>query len=167
VVWKPRKALFVLAFCNLACSGEEDATAIRNIFGDDNRIELNPHAYPDSAVGRLEGGCSGAIIGKRLAMTAAHCVLDDATGNLKSELAYFKSGYRDGSYRGISWISGAWLGTTKPVAQRKSDWAILHLAQDLGSTTGWFGSKLMVPAHELPLTVSLAGLLRPCGRQDR
>jgi protease YdgD len=150
-------AVPIIADCNQGGGNDNHA---ENVFGIDRR---KPLALTDfslaKAVGRLDSGCSGAMIGKRLVLTAAHCVIDAKTGKFRSDLGYFQAGYTNGTEAAHGWISGAWVGTVTPEQVRKDDWAIALLQESIGQETGWFGLERIdfSDQQNYPLTVSLAG----------
>lgn len=155
---------FVLAGCG---SKDRDLGQSKNVFGTENRVDLDVSSYPGRALGRLDGGCSGALIGKDMAVTAAHCVYDTDTGELRRDIQFFRSGYRDGQVGQESWIQAVWFGTKTPVASRKDDWAILQLATPIGESTGWFGVAATNVTENLPATVHLAGYSSDYARGER
>lgn len=142
---------------SLSCDHGKKSSLAKNVFGMDSRTELDVSTFPGKAVARLDGGCSAAIIGKKLALTAAHCVFDSEKSALREDVRYLTSGYKNGVAAAKTWISQVWIGTTTPETTRKNDWAILILSDDIGSTTGWFGIGPKVTEASLPMSVSMAG----------
>lgn len=138
-------------------SDNQNQSFTRNVFGTDDRQDLDVRTFPGSAVARLDYGCSAAMIGRRLALTAAQCVYDSGKNDLRPSVKYLKVGYRAGSAVAESWISKVWIGTLTPGEDRTQDWAVLALSDDLGDKTGWFGIGKQVSPEMLPLTVHLAG----------
>lgn len=141
----------------VSCSSDKSATTPKNIFGSDSRQELDVTKFPGKAVARLDGGCSAAMIGPQLALTAAHCIFDSEKVAFKTDVKYLKAGYKDGKSVASSWINQVWIGSQNPEKERKNDWAILALSDDIGNTTGWFGVKSQELESALPMTVNLAG----------
>ena len=119
--------------------------------GAPKRVIVPAARYPWSAVGRIRyghGWCSGVLIGPRLAVTAAHCLWNEATRRVMAPAALrFVVGWDRGdalagslveSYR----ISPTWrfadLAHYGPAAASR-DWALLRLVRPLGREVGWMG----------------------------
>jgi V8-like Glu-specific endopeptidase len=151
------KTLFLMVLVTTSCGEQKNQSEIKNIFGQDAREELSVHSYPGSAIGRLDVGCSSVMVGKTLAVTAAHCVVDQVTGKMLAQTKFIEVGYSETSSVAKAWIVGAWVGALKPEEDRKNDWAVLLLADDVGSRSGWFGVGEVDTTSSLPFTVSTAG----------
>ncbi len=108
-----------------------------NVFGADNRQEITSSQYPWRTIGKIDSGCTATLVWKNLAVTAAHCVVED--GKLKY-LGYFRPNYMNGSSQDSSWITRVTWGTGTPEINRAADWAILELADNLGDRYGWMGT---------------------------
>ncbi len=119
------------------------------IYGSDDRQVFYPSGYPWQCVGKifsygngsLLGTGAGALVGPRHVLTAGHMV-PWAFSNWSMQ---FVPGYYDGSSvagpGATSWVSDThgW-DTGDKVAAR--DMAVLRLYDPLGSSLGWFGSKV-------------------------
>lgn len=120
-----------------------------NVFGIDNRnlrISLPPEL---SAVGRLMRGnsyCTATLIGRRLLLTAAHCVVDKDTRTPYplSELSFIAGAGTTHPKPAVGIVAGE-LGGTHTDANRAWDWALLTLSENLGDQTGWIPLRAASP----------------------
>ncbi len=130
----------------------------KNTFGRDDRVDLDPATGAFTAILRLDGGCSAVLVAPRLALTAAHCLFDEA-GAARPPAFVARGGFRAGQASTSVNVERAWLGTKTPNDQRTRDWAILQLddAPDGLGTGLVVDSEALTGATTLPYTVSLAG----------
>lgn len=148
--------IFVPLVLMIACGRATPASRTANVFGPDNREETQDGGIY-RAVGRLDSGCTGTLVGRNLVLTAAHCVIDGATRTIKPQVKYFRPNLRDGHSAKPSWVNFLWIGSSDPENDRANDWAFLRVEDDLGSTFGTLPILGMEFASRLPYTVSLVG----------
>lgn len=152
------KRILLACSCILtACGAREVETEPRNIFGPDDRLDVPDGERPWAAVGRLDTGCTGVLIGRRVVLTAAHCVFDAATKTVRAGLTHFHPNMRDGTSRHPVWINYIWLGSLTPEQNRPKDWAILQLATAAESSYGYVTPYEVDLAASLPYATTLGG----------
>ncbi|HEY6180341.1 MAG TPA: trypsin-like serine protease [Kofleriaceae bacterium] len=105
------------------------------VIGSDGR-SFTPWAYPYSTVAQSEIGCTATMVGRMVAVMAAHCV-QYSTGSLT-----FGRGF-NGSHTGeslltIGWHWWAWGQSSFNPYNSTNDWAILIMDSD--PNMGWLGS---------------------------
>lgn len=117
----------------------EPLPQLENTFANDDRQFVTSTAYPWSAVGRLNTGCTATLIDARLAVTAAHCVFDANGQHLVNQYSFSPNMIRGKAAVAIA-ATYVWYGTHTPLRAAgddyAADWAILLLAHDLSA----FGS---------------------------
>ena len=133
------------------------APASANVFGKDPRVKVTSAKYPYSTLGELDGvGCSATLVGRRLVLTAAHCIIDTSTHKLMTNLTTFSVGVVNGKARDSANMIKFWWGTTDPDNDRRHDWALILLDKPLGDKYGWMGVASEDDARKYK-TVAVAG----------
>ncbi len=164
-------ALFAL--CAVACSNSNDSksslqisdSSARAIFldsvGKDHRQAMDVTKYPWSAIGRLSSPqgwlhaelCTATMVGRTIAVTAAHCVVKDG----RKTKVVFKAGYFHDHYVAKATSINIEVGTTEfldvdhateqEVAKDRvnwpNDWAVIQLDQPLGDKIGFMDVQFL------------------------
>jgi len=141
------------------------ATIFLDSQGHDPRQPMLSSEMPWSSIGLVtvsdgdeDNECTGALIGKRLVLTAAHCMIDndDPKKIILLKHGTFKPNYKNGHSLDSSAIIDVIVGTMDYEKDNNGDWAILVLKDDLGTK---YGTMDVESSGELalPMDVETAG----------
>lgn len=132
--------------------------------GKDSRVPMTSTQIPWSTIGRITikhgdgtlGICTGAMVGRRIMLTAAHCVLEKG----KIHQIVFSAGYDNGKKIISSESQWITVGTTEPNTYVSADWAVVQLSNPIGDRVGWSGVKNISAGFNFPLNVMYSGYSR-------
>ncbi len=155
------RSLVLLFTASLALQAVAGETPDRNTFLPDDRVEADLEAARYSKVVRVGYGCTGAMVGLNLVLTAAHCidhlyqeVLNPATQAMErrqTHRAVVFAKYRAGQYQAYAYGSKISMDMSYFTASNKNgvDWAIIQLDTNLADEAGisYFGTLAELPSE--------------------
>ena len=146
---------FLLTF--VACTGEKAGSNLQTLTlssapqkvvfldnsGQDPRVPMTTTTYPWSSIGRIyyDNGngtlqiCTATMVGRKVAVTAAHCVLK----NRQVVGVTFQADYNQGSFTAQAKSKEIEVGTTNTDNLSDTDWAVIELDSPIGDQLGYLG----------------------------
>lgn len=119
-----------------------------HVFPPDSRAVFKDTAYPWSTVGRVDtanGFCTGTMVGRRLMLTASHCIQWTATGTgwIKFTPAYYNGSAPFGTAWATKVISWMQVDGSDGVSDLETafDYVVVVLDGNIGDLTGYAGYR--------------------------
>lgn len=145
---------------------------LRAVVNSDDRTPVLSNRYPWSTIGRVDwlaadgitvlGACTGTLIGPRLVLTNAHCLLDPTTDAPTTHQITFRPNVVQGEAEAIATVVAYDYGDSPFSGDAADDWALLTLDAPLGEQFGFLGWRYVDFADDDTLT-AMAGQLSVVG----
>lgn len=130
----------------------EDEMTTNVVIGPDNRVQVNPADTPRNQIPFLQYAndgdgvgknyiCTGALVGPRTVVTAAHCLYSKDMPNpswsyqISAVFGLVGTSAQFGCYPSEISVSSEWINT----GNRAYDWGVIQLACNAGSVAGHMG----------------------------
>jgi protease YdgD len=155
---KTRVTAITLLFCGAAgiATLQAEPPLRPGLGSHDPRRVMEPGMAPWRALGRVQtelgARCTGALIGPRTVLTAAHCLVAPNSGRLvQPGSVHMLLGYERGRWRAAARAVRLQVAPGFDPARRgpaTADWALLHLAVPLATAPGeWLEVMRALPAR--------------------
>ncbi|KAL3675982.1 hypothetical protein R1sor_025930 [Riccia sorocarpa] len=124
-----------------------------NVFTPDDRYIFQDTAFPWSTTGKVQTaskGCTGTMVGRRLMLTASHCIQWNKTGPIgwvKFTPAYYKGAAPFGTAWGeriLYWNRAPGPNLTN--FETAFDYVVVVLDRNIGNLTGYTGFRTYSPS---------------------
>jgi V8-like Glu-specific endopeptidase len=129
---------------------EEAPVVVRTVFGNDDREWWRHDWWPFTAVGRVDTpieGCTGFLVGRRILVTASHCIdwkADGTTGWIRFAPGAYGTNEPYGAAWGtnVRFLMRLLKGGKRTQKMRAHDFVLIRLDRAIGDSVGYLGAEV-------------------------